>query len=224
MLKILLQQSLVIASRPHKDTEFEIDTTVKPQHQPWQTVTVFKDCYQGLEHTKNGMLAFVGETPLVQGAIKNEFKPTQICDLRKQSIMNEPMYMILPKNSQYTEMFKVAMLKASEAGLLDRTKQSFSADMPACMAGVTVYSVPLSKVRGAIFVIGSKFLGSFFFQFLSLYFFNVVVGFISSTSCFMLELVWKLSKDLMIQMFKKITKPEKNIDEVLLSNGTNILP
>lgn len=117
------------------------------------------------------MLAFVGDTPLVQGALKKEFNPSQICDLRKQSIMNEPMYMILPKKSQYTEMFRVAMLKSFEAGLLDRTRQIHTAEMPACMAGATVYSVTLSKVSGAIFVIG--------------------LGFISSTSLFFMELIWK---------------------------------
>lgn len=102
------------------------------------------------------MLAYSGETPLVQFAIKKEFSPGQICDLRKQSIMNEPMYMILPKMSQYSEMFRVAMLRSFEVGLLDRTQKMYTADMPPCLAGATVYSVSLSKVSGAVFVMGGK--------------------------------------------------------------------
>lgn len=84
------------------------------------------------------------------------FKSSEICDLRKQSVMNQPMYMILPKGIQYNEMFRITMMKAFESGLLDRSRKIYSAEMPPCLAGVTIYSVPMSKVSGAIYVLLGK--------------------------------------------------------------------
>lgn len=130
--------------------EFYIEDQNHPHS---KAIDIYRDPVKGLEHIKTKPLAFCGESPILHDTIHKMFKSSEICDLRKQSVMNEPMYMILPKNSQYNEIFRVLMMRAFEAGLTDRNQKIYSTEMPSCMAGVTIYSVPLSKVSGAIYVL-----------------------------------------------------------------------
>lgn len=130
---------------------------IGPQHQKQDVITIFNNATKGLLCIRDGLVAFGGEASSIQNAASHLFDASEICNLKQKTLMNTPMYMILPKNSQYKEMFNVALLRSFEVGILNRILMVYQKEKGVCLAGVTLFSVPFSKVRTAFYVLGGKF-------------------------------------------------------------------
>lgn len=105
---------------------------------------------------KNEPVAFTGVSSNIQGIIRRLFKPEEICEVRKKTLINQPHYYTLKKRSQYTRAFIIGLLKLDESGLLERIKKSYFEEMPPCDAGVKIYSVPFGKIESAVYVLLGK--------------------------------------------------------------------
>lgn len=124
-----------------------------PRRQPKNRVTIFKDGIVGIEQLRQGHVAFAAEAPTVNFAIKSNYTPQEICEIRRKNLMNDQLYYVLGKHSEYTEMFKLGLMKADEGGLVKRALQFYASEFPKCAAPVSVYSVPLWKIEGAFKVL-----------------------------------------------------------------------
>lgn len=122
-----------------------------------KTIAVFDNYYEGLQYMKHGSVAFTGESSNIQGLIKRTFNPDEICEVKKQIVIYTPQYYALKKHSQYSRAFMIGLLKADEAGILQKLKNTYFEEMPPCVAGVTLYSVPFTKIKGAIILLTRKF-------------------------------------------------------------------
>lgn len=134
----------------------EVFYEVAPPSAKNQRVVVFYDHAKGLDYMKQGSIAYTGESTSLQGYMRKKMSPVEICETRKQPLLNAPQYHVLRKRSQYTQAFMIGLLKADEAGLLQRTKNQFYNEMPPCTVGVKLYSVPFLKVKGAFMVLWGK--------------------------------------------------------------------
>lgn len=123
-----------------------------------KTIAVFDSYYEGLQYMKNGPVAFTGVSPNVQGLIKRTFTPDEICEIKKQPVIYTPQYFVMKKHSQYSRVFMIGLLKADESGILQKLQNTYNEEMPPCVAGVKLYSVPFTKIKGAIILLSCELL------------------------------------------------------------------
>lgn len=154
--------TLKLASNAHNHTYNEIyykkgESIIHNEEKQQSQITIFKDGADGLKYLRNGHVAFAAEAPTVNFAIKMNYTPEEICEIKKKNLMNDQLYYVLSKKSEYTEMFKIGLMKADEGGLVKRALDFYASDFPKCNAPVTIYSVPLWKVNGAFVILACKF-------------------------------------------------------------------
>lgn len=121
-----------------------------------KTVLVFGDGQKGVLSLRDGLKTFGGESSAIESLAAHTLKLSEICNLKRQTLINIPMYTVLPKGSQYKEMFKIVLLHATEVGILDRILKIFKKDKGLCLTGVSLTSVTFSKVRSAFYILGGK--------------------------------------------------------------------
>lgn len=153
-----LESRMIQVSRNYSELPYAVGQV--PQKLPPTSVYVMNDVFHGVEHMKRGHLAFVGEPPMTNAAIKASSSPETICGLR-QHVVNPKftsLYFIQSKKSQYFQMFRIGLVKADESGLLTREKKKFLTDFPDCTISVLLYSMPMLKLKQAFYVLLGKFL------------------------------------------------------------------
>lgn len=119
-------------------------------------VLVFNDGHQGMLSLRDGLVAFGGESSPIEAMASCSLKLSEICNLKRQTLINIPMFTVLPKGSQFKELFKVVLLRTTEVGILDRILKMFKKDKGLCLVGVSLASVTFSKVRTAFYILGGK--------------------------------------------------------------------
>lgn len=130
---------------------------ITPQNRPKNIITVFTDGLKALQFIKEGNLAYVGESNSIHAEIRRNFSTKEICETKKKNDMNSAVFYVLSKQSQYSEAFRIALLQAKEAGLVDRTFKFFYDAMPICQQRAAIYSVPLFKVRSVFYLLAGEF-------------------------------------------------------------------
>lgn len=133
------------------------NSTHSPNRLNTKNVLVFGDGHKGVLSLRDGKSsAFGGESSAIESAAAHSLKLSEICYLKRQTLINIPMYTVLPKGSQFKEIFKIALLRATEVGILDRILKLFKKDKGLCLTGVSLTSVTFSKVRSAFYLLGGK--------------------------------------------------------------------
>ncbi|KAH8404358.1 hypothetical protein KR222_004909, partial [Zaprionus bogoriensis] len=114
-------------------------------------MAVYGHIEEAIPYLKRGGFAFHCEVVDAYPIIAELFDANEICDLREVSGLMEVEVMnwIVHKNSQYTELFRTAMCKAREAGLVERVLRQRQMKKPACQSLYTVYPVTISGVSSA---------------------------------------------------------------------------
>ncbi|XP_026844116.1 ionotropic receptor 75a-like [Drosophila persimilis] len=122
---------------------------------PLGKIPVFAHIEEAVPYIKSGGFAFHCEVVAAYPLIAELFDASEICDLREVSGLMEVELLnwILPKNSQYTELFKVAMCSARERGFVERLLRQRQIRKPTCQSLYTVYPVTLSGALAAFFVL-----------------------------------------------------------------------
>ncbi|XP_030383982.1 ionotropic receptor 75a [Scaptodrosophila lebanonensis] len=125
-----------------------------------QEVPIYSHIDEAVPYLKKGGFAFHCEVVDAYPKIANLFDANEICDLRQVSGLMEVEIMnwIVHKNSQYTEIFKIAMCTAREAGLVQRILRQRQIKKPVCQSLYTVYPVSLSGVMSAFVILIGNFL------------------------------------------------------------------
>ncbi|XP_034668247.1 ionotropic receptor 75a [Drosophila subobscura] len=118
-------------------------------------LSVFAHIEEALPYIKSGGFAFHCEVVDAYPLIAEIFDASEICDLREVSglLESELLNWILHKNSQYTELFRVAMCSARESGFVERILRRRQIKKPTCEALYTVYPVTLSGALAAFIVL-----------------------------------------------------------------------
>ncbi|EDV98966.1 GH13307 [Drosophila grimshawi] len=116
---------------------------------------VYGHIEDAIPYLKRGGFAFHCEVVDAYPIIAELFDANEICDLRQVSGLMEVQIInwILHKNSQYSELFKTAMCKAREAGLVERILRERQIRKPECQSLYTVYPVSMSGVTSAFFTL-----------------------------------------------------------------------
>ncbi|XP_068151044.1 ionotropic receptor 75a [Drosophila tropicalis] len=119
---------------------------------------IYTHIEEAVPYLKTGGFAFHCEVVDAYPMIAELFDATEICDLREVSgLMNvEILNWIVPKNSQYTEIFRSAMCYARETGLVERILRRRQMKKPTCQSLYTVYPVSLSGVTSAFFTVNIR--------------------------------------------------------------------
>ncbi|XP_064553915.1 ionotropic receptor 75a [Drosophila montana] len=112
---------------------------------------VYGHIEEAIPYLKSGGFAFHCEVVDAYPIIAELFDANEICDLREVSGLMEVEIMnwIVHKNSQYTELFKIAMCNAREVGLVERILRQRQMKKPECQSLYTVYPVTISGVSSA---------------------------------------------------------------------------
>ncbi|XP_022225591.2 ionotropic receptor 75a [Drosophila obscura] len=118
-------------------------------------ISVFAHIEEAVPYIKLGGFAFHCEVVDAYPLIAELFDASEICDLREVSgLMDvEMLNWILHKNSQYTELFRVAMCSARESGFVERILRRRQIRKPTCQSFYTVYPVTLSGALAAFIVL-----------------------------------------------------------------------
>lgn len=98
-------------------------------------------------------MAYGCESNTFHSIVRKYYTNLDICTLQKQSLMDQPVYFLLLKKSQYTQMFRSALIQFDEHGHLTRMKSFYDVTMPSCMQKNTVYSIEMSEIKSAFFVL-----------------------------------------------------------------------
>uniref|UniRef100_A0A336MZS0 CSON010622 protein n=1 Tax=Culicoides sonorensis TaxID=179676 RepID=A0A336MZS0_CULSO len=159
-----------------------------------KTIAVFDNYYEGLQYMKNNPVTFTGESSNIQGIIKRTFSPDEICEVKKQVLIHTPQYYALKKHSQYSRAFMIGLLKADEAGILQKLKNTYFEEMPPCVAGVKLYSVPFGKIKSALIILS--------------------VAACLSIIIFVLEYLWFKMSGISLKFIEKRKTIKKNIKNV----------
>ncbi|TDG47322.1 hypothetical protein AWZ03_006315 [Drosophila navojoa] len=119
---------------------------------------VYGHIEDAIPYLKRGGFAFHCEVVDAYPIIAELFDANEICDLREVSGLMEVEIMnwIVHKNSQYTELFKTAMCKAREVGLVERLLRQRQMKKPECQSLYTVYPVTISGVSSAFLTLLSN--------------------------------------------------------------------
>ncbi|KAH8246751.1 hypothetical protein KR038_004447 [Drosophila bunnanda] len=119
---------------------------------------IFSHIEEAVPYLKAGGFAFHCEVVDAYPVIAEFFDANEICDLRDVSGLMEVEIMnwILHKNSQYTEIFRIAMCNAQEKGFVERILRRRQTKKPACQSLYTVYPVSLAGVFPAFIILICK--------------------------------------------------------------------
>lgn len=106
---------------------------------------------------KRGRFAFHCEVTGSYPMIAKEFDAKDVCDLRTLFglIKDSGSYimMIQPKRHQYTEMFKIGMIKVQSFGFIKKALKEYRAQKPICQSTSTVNAVSLAGVDTAMYLL-----------------------------------------------------------------------
>ncbi|XP_037957581.1 ionotropic receptor 75a [Teleopsis dalmanni] len=127
-------------------------------------IPVYAHIEDAIPYLKKGGYAFHCEVVDAYPEIAKQFDANEICDLRVVSglMETEIMNWIVHKNSQYTEIFRIAMGRAREVGFVERLLKQRQPKKPICQALYTVYPVSITGVSSAFMMLGGGFLLSAF--------------------------------------------------------------
>ncbi|XP_015021425.2 ionotropic receptor 75a isoform X2 [Drosophila mojavensis] len=125
---------------------------------------VYGQIEDAIPYLKRGGFAFHCEVVDAYPIIAELFDANEICDLREVSGLMEVEIMnwIVHKNSQYTELFRTAMCKAREVGLVERLLRQRQMKKPECQSLYTVYPVTITGVSSAFLTLLSGVLIALF--------------------------------------------------------------
>lgn len=106
---------------------------------------------------RQGKFAFHCEVTGSYPIIAKEFEAADVCDLRSVSgFMKDSgsyMMMIQPKRHQYTEMFKIGIMKAQSSGFIKKALNKYRTQKPICQLTSTVSAVSLAGVDNSFFLL-----------------------------------------------------------------------
>uniref|UniRef100_A0A336MGY3 CSON015140 protein n=1 Tax=Culicoides sonorensis TaxID=179676 RepID=A0A336MGY3_CULSO len=169
----VMESDIKLSRFDHAYAEYAFQLRLEESSQKYQnnkSILVYSDGQKGVLSLRNGFNAFGGESSAIEAEAAKSLQLNEICNLKKQVLTTFPMYFMLPKGSQYKEIFKVFLFRAAEVGIQDRILNVFKKDKGMCLVGISLISVPFSKVRSAFYMLG--------------------VGMIASIILLILEVIW----------------------------------
>ncbi|XP_037828497.1 ionotropic receptor 75a [Lucilia sericata] len=116
---------------------------------------VFTHIEDAIPYLKRGGYAFHCEVVDAYPEIAKQFEASEICDLRAVSglLVTELLNSVVNKNSQYTELFRVIMIRARETGLVKRLLLERQPKKPKCQDMYTVYPVNFAGIADAFILL-----------------------------------------------------------------------
>uniref|UniRef100_A0A336MRZ3 CSON006140 protein n=1 Tax=Culicoides sonorensis TaxID=179676 RepID=A0A336MRZ3_CULSO len=167
----VMESDIKLSRFDHAYAEYAFQLRIEESSQKYQNNTkhhmkshkrilVFSDGQKGVLSLRDGFNAFGGESSAIEAEAATSLQLNEICNLKKQVLTTFPMYIMLPKGSQYKEIFKVFLFRAAEVGIQDRILNVFKKDKGMCLVGISLISVPFSKVRSAFYMLGGGMIAS----------------------------------------------------------------
>lgn len=118
---------------------------------------MYTTIHKAVPFIKQGRFAFHCEVTGSYPIIAKEFDAKDVCDLRTLSgfIKDSGSYimMIQPKRNQYTEMFKIGMIKVQSFGFIKKALNDYRSQKPICQSTSTVNAVSLAGVDTAFYLL-----------------------------------------------------------------------
>ncbi|KAJ8925123.1 hypothetical protein NQ315_001305 [Exocentrus adspersus] len=101
----------------------------------------------GLAKVKLGGFAYHTETTTAYPIISRTFEADPICDLAQiQFIDPASVGLMMPKKSQYRQLFLVSLVKMHQSGIFKRERDVWVASMPQCQSNLRVLSVGVNEL------------------------------------------------------------------------------
>lgn len=116
-------------------------------------VKILPDTIDASKQLLKKQIAFACESSTFHNIVRLFYSNIEVCELRQQSLLNDPVYFYLLKRSQYTQMFRIGLIWMDEVGLLAKMGSSYNIEMPPCVEAATVYSVTLEQVQSAFYLL-----------------------------------------------------------------------
>ncbi|XP_037910401.1 uncharacterized protein LOC119651108 isoform X2 [Hermetia illucens] len=129
-------------------------TRVEP-YRPPSMLPAYTTVKDAVPYIQTGRYAFHCEVMDAYPEIAKVFDPNEICDLRSLPAFFDVQLiaMVVTKRSTYTEMFRIALHRARELGLISRELRAHRPEKPRCQSGSTVHPVTLNGVMNAFFIL-----------------------------------------------------------------------
>ncbi|XP_062698788.1 uncharacterized protein LOC134284201 [Aedes albopictus] len=136
----------------------------------------FLNVTEGIARVKRGGYAFHCETAYVYPLIVQAFTDTEICDLQEMLLHPlRPLHFPLRKGSEFKEMFRITLRKATETGNMAYQRKFFFSDKPKCYKNqLETVSVGLDRLLTLFYGLLAAMAGSFIIMLLEMGHFMVV--------------------------------------------------
>ena len=136
----------------------------------------FLNVTEGIARVKRGGYAFHCETAYVYPLIVQAFTDKEICDLQEMVLHPlRTLHFPLRKGSEFKEMFRITLRKATETGNMAYQRKFFFSDKPKCYKNqLETVSVGLDRLLMLFYGLLAAMAGSFIVMLLEMGYFSVL--------------------------------------------------
>ncbi|XP_075150717.1 uncharacterized protein LOC142224818 [Haematobia irritans] len=127
-------------------------TTKGPSELP-----IYSHLKDAIPYIRQGSYAFHCEVVDAYPEIAKSFDMSEICDLRVVSGLLNPEIVnsVVTKNSVFTELFRIIMIRASECGIIRRLLNEKQPKKPQCQNLYTVFPVSISATSSSLMLLAA---------------------------------------------------------------------